>query len=242
MTASVVATWVDATVAALTPLADPEHAKNQRAYMKDVAPFLGMYTEDRRAAQRAAWKPLPRLEVADVATLATRLWDLPEREYQYAACDLLFSRRRDLPPAFVRRPIQRFVTTKPWWDTVDALGATITPLVRRDPALVELMWTWLRSDDRWLTRAAIGHQRGLRTQTDVPLLFAMCDEVAGDREFFVAKAVGWALRDVTAWDPASVQRFVDAHPDLPTVARREAERGLARAGTTPAAGGGAAIG
>lgn len=229
MTRAVADLWVEATVAALTPLADPEHAVAERAYMKDVAPFLGMYTKDRRAAQRAAWKPLPRLEVSDVGAVAERLWELPEREYQYAACDLLFSRRRDLPPAFVREPIQRFVTTKPWWDSVDALGATITPLVHRDPALVELMWTWLRSGDRWLTRAAIGHQRGLRTETDVPLLLAMCDEVADDREFFVAKAVGWALRDLTAWDPASVQRFVDAHPHLPAVARREAERGLARA-------------
>lgn len=229
MTRSLVGTWVATTVAALTPLADADHAASERAYMKDVAPFLGMYTKDRRAAQRAAWKPLPRLGAADVASVAERLWDMPEREYQYAACDLLFSRRRDLAPALIRDPIEQFVTTKPWWDTVDALGATITPLVRRDPTLVDLMWTWLRSGDRWLTRAAIGHQRGLRAETDVPRLLAMCDEVAGDREFFVAKAVGWALRDLTAWDPASVQSFVDEHPDLPRVARREAERGLARA-------------
>ena len=57
----------------------------------------------------------------------------------------------------------------------------------------------------------------------------MCDRYADDREFFIAKAIGWALRDVTRWAPESVQRFVDEHPDLSAVARREATKGLARA-------------
>ncbi len=91
------------------------------------------------------------------------------------------------------------------------------------------MWRWLDSGDRWLIRAAIQHQRGLKGHTDLDRLFAMCDRFAADREFFIAKAIGWALRDVTRWDAPAVQRFVDAHPDLSTVARREALRGLSRA-------------
>jgi 3-methyladenine DNA glycosylase AlkD len=60
----------------------------------------------------------------------------------------------------------------------------------------------------------------------------MCDRYATDREFFIAKAIGWALRDVTRWDAPAVQRFVDSHPDLSAVARREARRGLERAETS----------
>ena len=91
------------------------------------------------------------------------------------------------------------------------------------------MWAWWESGDRWLVRAAIQHQRGLKERTDLDRLFTMCDRYAADREFFIAKAIGWALRDVTRWAPDAVQGFVDAHPDLSTVARREARKGLDRA-------------
>jgi 3-methyladenine DNA glycosylase AlkD len=226
---SAVSGWVDATEAALSPLARPSDATAMRAYMKDVAPFLGVKTPERRAALRRAWRPLGVLEPAELAEACVRLWWLPEREYQYAACDLIARHVRSLPGAFVVDPVQSLLTTKPWWDTVDALGtAAVTPVVARSPDLVPLMWQWLESGDRWLVRAAIQHQRGRAEGTDLDRLLAMCDRCAADREFFVAKAVGWALRDVTAWDPAAVRRFVDDHPDLSTVARREAARGLAR--------------
>ena len=224
-----VAAWVDATVAALSPLACAPNAVAMRSYMKDVAPFLGVTTPARRAALRAAWAGLEPLDVADTTAVVGALWSLPEREYQYSACDLLARVQRGLPGDFLADPVEALLTTKPWWDTVDALGtAVVTPLVARDPAQVARMWQWCTSGDRWLVRAAIQHQRGRRDRTDVDRLLAMCDRHAGDREFFVAKAIGWALRDVTRWNPAAVRGFVDDHPDLSPVARREAERGLAR--------------
>ena len=126
--------------------------------------------------------------------------------------------------------MQSLLTDRPWWDTVDSLGtAVITPLVQRYPEQVALMWTWWDSGDRWLIRAAIQHQRGLRERTDVDRLLAMCDQHADDREFFVAKAIGWALRDLARWDPDAVRVFLAAHPGLSRVAAREAERGLAGA-------------
>ena len=223
------ATWVDATVEALQPLAGTGDARAMRAYMKDVAPFLGIPTPMRRSAQRAAWAHLPALAEDEVATASRTLWALPEREYQYAACDLVGRHVRALTGGFVRDPVQDLLTTKPWWDTVDTLGSmAVTPLVDRHPELVDLMWAWLDSGDRWLVRAAIQHQRGLKDRTDLERLLAMCDRFAADREFFVAKAIGWALRDATRWDAPAVQRFVDDHPSLSAVARREATRGLSR--------------
>jgi 3-methyladenine DNA glycosylase AlkD len=221
--------WVEATISALAPLADPERAGPMASYMKGVAPFLGVMTPVRRRALRAAWAPLPTPTADDVAEVSRALWELPEREYQYAACDLIARHVTRLPAGFVADPVQELLTTAPWWDTVDSLGsAAITPLVARHPADVELMWAWLDSGDRWLIRAAIQHQRGLKRGTDLDRLFTMCGKFAGDREFFIAKAIGWALRDVTAWDPAAVQSFVDGHPDLSPVARREATKGLSR--------------
>lgn len=225
------ASWVDATQAALTPLACAQDAAVMTAYMKDVAPFLGVTTPDRRAALKSAWQALPALDAAAVADVARRLWALPEREYQYAACDLLARYQRDLPSDVLVDPVQTLLTTNPWWDTVDSLGsAIVTPLVARDPGLVPLMWSWWESGDRWLVRAAVQHQRGLRERTDLDRLFAMCDGYAADREFFIAKAIGWALRDASAWAPDRVREFLDAHPGLSAVARREAVRGIARSG------------
>lgn len=222
--------WVAAAHDALVPLADPERAVPMRAYMKDVAPFLGISTPQRRSALRAAWKPLRQPDASILAEVARRLWAMPEREFAYAACDLLARHHRLLPSSFLLDPVRDLITTAPWWDTVDSLEtAAVVPIVERDPTLVDVMWEWLGSDDRWLVRTAVQHQRGLRDRTDFALLYAMCDRVATNREFFVAKAVGWALRDASAWDRDGVQRFVDDHPALPAVARREAVRGIERA-------------
>jgi 3-methyladenine DNA glycosylase AlkD len=221
--------WVDSTVGALEPLAGTADPVAMRAYLKDIAPFLGVQAPVRRAAQRAAWAGLPPLSPKDVAAASHSLWALPEREYQYAACDLIGRHARTLAGDFVHHPVQELLTTKPWWDTVDSLGTVaVTPLVARNPDVVFLMWAWLDSGDRWLIRAAIQHQRGLKERTDLDRLFAMCDRFAADREFFIAKAIGWALRDATRWDPRAVQQFVDDHPSLSAVARREATRGLSR--------------
>jgi 3-methyladenine DNA glycosylase AlkD len=223
------ALWLATTRDALTPLADPVNAEPMAAYMKGVAPFLGIKTQPRREALKRAWSALPPPDERSLADICQTLWTWPEREYQYAACDLLGRQSRSLAASFIRSPVEALVTTKSWWDTVDSLGsAAITPVVARNPALVELMWAWLDSGNTWLVRAAIQHQRGLKSATDLDRLFAMCDRFHADREFFIAKAIGWALRDVTAWDPDSVERFVDDHPSLSPVARREALRGLAR--------------
>jgi len=222
--------WVHATRAALEPLAVREDAEDMRRYMKEVAPFLGVKATPRRQAQREAWAGLPHLSRQEIGPVAVALWAEPEREFQYAACDLIARQSRLLDAGFVVDPTQALLLDRPWWDTVDSLGnAAISPLVDRFPEQVETMWRWWDSGDRWLIRAAIGHQRGLGDRTDLDRLFTMCDRYAEEREFFIAKAIGWALRDVTRWDAAAVQDFVDEHPRLSAVARREAERGLARA-------------
>jgi 3-methyladenine DNA glycosylase AlkD len=116
-------------------------------------------------------------------------------------------------------------------DTVDAIGtALVTPLVKTYPATVEDMRRWLRSDKIWLVRAAIQHQRGLKKDTHVNRVVEFCKAQVNEKEFFVAKAIGWALRDLAKIDPKSVRKFVDENPGMSAVARREAEKGLARTG------------
>jgi 3-methyladenine DNA glycosylase AlkD len=120
------------------------------------------------------------------------------------------------------------ISTKSWWDTVDALAAGVVgSLVRRHPELRSTMDEWLAGDDLWLTRTAILHQLNHREATDAAWLFAACAARADHRDFFIRKAIGWALRQYARTDPDAVRAFVAAHRDrLSGLSVREALRHL----------------
>jgi 3-methyladenine DNA glycosylase AlkD len=111
---------------------------------------------------------------------------------------------------------------------VDSLGSVaISPLTDKY-GCEKLMDKWNKSSNIWLNRAAIQHQRGRKYETDVKLILGYCHDHSDSQEFFIVKAIGWALRDVSKIDPRAVRDFLKSHPDLGRVAVREAERGLGR--------------
>ena len=229
-----VTTWADEVIersdAALRSVADPTRAPQMAAYMKGVAPFLGVAAGPRRIALRSAWDGLADPESEELGAAAIGLMGRQERELHYAAYDLIGHYRHHADESFCRRYVEELLVTKPWWDTVDGLvNAAVSPLCRRYP-LAPLIDHWSESGDRWLIRAAIGHQRGWKHDTDVARVLDLCGRHWPDREFFVAKAIGWALRDLCRIDPPAVRTFLVAHPTGNTVAEREAWRGLQRAG------------
>jgi 3-methyladenine DNA glycosylase AlkD len=213
----------------LRAAADPMAAGAMRAYMRDQFAFLGVQAPARTAALRQAWAGLPRPSEPELLAAVRQLWALPEREYQYAACDLLKRYTAVLGADTLETTLQTLIVTRSWWDSVDALrGAAVGPLVRRHPELVAVMRRWVEADDRWLVRSAIIHQLGYGAATDAVLLFELCARRAGDTEFFVAKAIGWALRTYARRAPGAVLDFVDEHPELTPLARREATKHLDR--------------
>lgn len=215
--------------AGLMPLADPARAAAMADYFKG-GPFLGVGVPARRTVQRAVWRALPEPDLAELLAGAAGLRAQPEREYLLAAIETLGHWRRVIPPDHLDAVVRDTMLDRPWWDTVDLTGSLlITPLVAAHPELVPVMWEWNHSGDQWLVRASIQHQRGLREQTNLPLLFDLCAAHTLDRNFWVAKAIGWALRDTARLDAAAVADFVAEHPDLSAVARREANRGISRA-------------
>lgn len=213
---------------AFTTVAVPADAASMAAYMKYVAPFLGVKTDVRRRMVRQWCDQVPLTSADDVIILAHHLLAEPEREFHYAAADIVAYRIKFLDAVFVERYAESFLLRHPWWDTVDLWGSdVINPLcVRHD--CTATMWQWNSSGNRWLVRASIQHQRGRKRDYDVELILAMCMPHIADSEFFVAKAIGWALRDMAKYQPVCVRQFVDAHPQLSAVARREALRGLER--------------
>jgi 3-methyladenine DNA glycosylase AlkD len=226
----VAGTWPANTVAAartvLVPLRDAERAESMAAYMKNVAPFLGIAAPDRRRALRTAWRNMPQPSSDELGSAALELAALPEREFHYAAYDLIDEFIDCTDEYFLDAYVTDLLVTTPWWDTVDGLvNAAVSPLCRSYDA-DWLIDEWSQSGDRWLVRAAIGHQRGWKSETNVDRVLGLCDRHWADSEFFVAKAIGWALRDLAWIDATAVQRFLDTHPATNRVAIREAERGL----------------
>jgi 3-methyladenine DNA glycosylase AlkD len=208
----------------LPKLGNHKKAIGARAYMKEIAPFIGVMTPERRSLVKSVLASLPVPSSDEIAETVRALWKLEEREYQYAANDLLGKYNMKLDKRFLAEHCEYLISTKSWWDTVDGLGsAVVSPLTMKYPA-ISLMRKWNKSDDIWLVRASIQHQRGRKYETDVDLLFELCAPHAAEKEFFIAKAIGWALRDLSRIDNREVVRFLAEHPDLNSVAVREAKR------------------
>jgi 3-methyladenine DNA glycosylase AlkD len=131
-------------------------------------------------------------------------------------------------PGFVPT-LERLVTTKSWWDTVDGLATHVAgPLVAAHPQLRGVMDRWVESENIWLARVAILHQERCRERTDPQVLLAYCLKRADEREFFIRKAIGWALRSYAKVAPEVVAQFLAEHgAALSGLSRREAERGVA---------------
>jgi 3-methyladenine DNA glycosylase AlkD len=209
--------------AALRARADAVAAVAMRRYMRDQFPFLGIPTPGRRRAQREA---LAGVRLADEAALlgaATALWTLPEREFQYAAVDLLASGVRRLSPGALPA-IERLITTKSWWDTVDGLAGSVAGrIVLAHPGAETVMDHWIDDEDMWLRRSALLHQLKWKERTDEQRLFRYCLARAAEKEFFIRKAIGWALRQYSWTNGEAVRQFVQEHEaELSGLSRREA--------------------
>ncbi|MFD9476873.1 MULTISPECIES: DNA alkylation repair protein [Streptomyces] len=207
--------------------ADPVRARAMAAYMKDVAPFLGIPAPQRRELSKTVTKNTPEPTETDCAALALRCWLLPEREYPYFAVDYLRRHAARCSSGFL--PVVRhLIVTVPWWDTVDLLAAhTVGPLVAADPELAAVMDEWIEDENLWLARTALLHQLRFKSATDTGRLFAYCRRRAGHPDFFVRKAIGWALREYAKTDPEAVRAFVEAERgSLAPLSVREALKNL----------------
>jgi 3-methyladenine DNA glycosylase AlkD len=208
----------------LEPHVDRERARAMAAYMKDRFPFLGIATPARRALVAGVVRAAPRPNAHQLAAAARALWALDAREYQYVACDVLARHQRVCESGFLVDHAEALIGTKSWWDTVDGLrSAVVGPLVGRHPELVAVVWRWIDSDDVWFVRSAIIHQLGFGALTDEARLFALCARRADHPDFFVRKAIGWALREHAKRAPDAVRAFVADQGDrLSPLSVREA--------------------
>ncbi len=214
---------------ALSQYADAQRAMSMAAYMKGHFAFYGVPAPQRKACQREAlldWRP----DAASLVAFARAAWRVAEREMQYVACDALDRHRKVLSPSSVN-VLEELVVTRSWWDTVDAIAPVVGGLAKSDSDVSGLMSQWVDHDHMWLRRVAILHQLRWKHDTDADLLFEFCARRAHESEFFIRKAIGWALREYSKTNPDAVRGFVVDHAAvLSGLSQREALKHIQRQG------------
>ena len=239
-------------MAALFAVANPENAGPMSAYMRNQFPFLGVKSTERRAALKPFLAQARKDPHADWSFVAS-CWAYPQREFQYAGIDYLLAMKKKLTVADLPR-IKTLMTGKSWWDTIDALDPVVYAIVKVDraeaaaaggagsagnadgdvgrtaragrSAAVATMRDWARDENFWVRRAAIIHQLSAKADTDAELLAEIIEANLGSDEFFINKAIGWALRNYARVNPDWVLDFVASH-DLAPLSKREALKHLA---------------
>ena len=221
--------FVHAVECALTPLADATRAQAMQAYLLHQFEFLGLPAPLRRQAVRAIANG-PWQTSDDLLIAAELLWQKPHREYRYTAVDLLRQHSAllnvsDLPA------LRELLVRDAWWETVDGLSAVFAEILHRTvlqhPNASTPMDAWLAHANFWVRRSAMLHQLGWRLDTDTTRLFAYAQQLAAEKEFFIRKAIGWALRDYARWNPQAVTDFLVQHrTSLSGLTVREAAKHL----------------
>lgn len=199
--------------ARFTPLANAANAKAMAAYMKTDMPFFGIKTPERRAIVKQALKEHPiKLGSGYVAAIEA-LWHEPQREMKYAAIQVARSKIEFI--SFTSLPLyRRLIVEGAWWDFVDEVAdhlvGRVVLLERAKTAKIMLKWI---DDEKqmWLRRAAILCQLKHKKKTDEAMLFDFCLRRAHEQEFFIRKAIGWALRQHAYTNPKAVRAFLKQH-------------------------------
>ena len=207
-------------------MADAERASQMAAYMKHLFPFHGIAAPVRRAIQKEVFDAYNLSDQATLHALCAELWDLPEREYQYAAIDLMLKYKKLLTPDSILLA-ESLMLQKSWWDSVDLLSASICGnyFLKDRAAFTSFSLQWLEHDDMWLNRAAIICQLPHNAKTDADFLAKAIQRHIHSKAFFIQKAIGWALRNYARYNPEWVRQFIAEHT-LPALSKREALKHL----------------
>lgn len=207
--------------------ADPARAENMASYMKTDMPFYGVSSPVRREILRKLGSFAPQSN-EEYRGQVTALWEQPHREEKYLAIDWARKHRRFI--AFENLDLyERMIVEGAWWDFVDDIAANLVGEVfRREPdSMRPVLERWLSGGDLWLRRTVIICQLKSKGETDTDVLFDACARTARETEFFIRKAIGWALRQHSKVDPDSVRSFVEQHrADLSGLSLREATKYL----------------
>lgn len=220
----------------LQALADPHRAEGEKAYLKSPLDFYGLTVPalDRIASQWS--KEHRQTGITDVVALAGRLWDSTYHEEKSLAIMLLQHRRKELTLEHIPL-VEKMIGEATTWAHLDEIAVHLVgSLIDNDPRTLACLPVWAQSDNFWVRRAAILAQlpQFRRGQGDFDLfarlavpMFREGEQWSKEERFFIRKAIGWVLRELSKANPELVYEFVRQHRhEMPGLTFREATRRL----------------
>jgi 3-methyladenine DNA glycosylase AlkD len=203
--------------------ADATIAKGAKAYLLNQFEFYGIKTPLRRKICKEFYKAHPVKDHNELSSLIKDCFAAPQRELHYFAIELLGHHHKLWSTKSIPL-IEWMVTHQSWWDSVDSTNSfVISKFFLKFPDQIESTTAkWNRSKNKWLQRMSLLFQLTYKKKTDITLLTQYIENCQLEEDFFIRKAIGWALRAYAYTDAKWVINFVKAHPQLSNLSKREA--------------------
>lgn len=198
-------------------------AESMSKYMQDKFRFLGVRGATRTEIYKKYFPDARKTKTIDW-DFVENCWNKEEREFQYVVVYYLKAMQKFLKREDISR-LKYLIVTKSWWDTVDLLAKVIGSLIIRIKGYDQIMLEWSKDSNIWLRRVAILYQLSLKDKVDKQVLDGILVNNLGDSEFFINKAIGWALRDYSKYNPEWVREFIKKNKEnMANLSIREASK------------------
>ena len=204
-----------------------KNTETMSKYMKGIFPFFGIKTPHRRQLLREIWSENKQEIQSNPREIAKILYAKPEREFHYCAIEILIKELKNNYDDEDIHLIKDLLINHSWWDSVDIISKCILGnyLLEHPNKITKTISEFSESDNLWLNRSAILFQLGYKEKTDFDLLKKICIDHKNSSEFFIQKAIGWALREFAKTDSGAVKEFVLVN-NLKPLSRKEALKNL----------------
>jgi 3-methyladenine DNA glycosylase AlkD len=204
-----------------------ENAATMSKYMRSIFPFFGIKTVERRQVLKNLWKANQQEVSKNAREIALELFKKQQREFHYCAVEILI---QELNRKYIKEDIQlieKLIITNSWWDSVDFLAKYLLGnyLLQFHEETDSVILKFSNSENMWLNRSAILFQLGYKEKTNFDVLKSVCEKHKTSTEFFIQKAIGWALREYAKTNPEEVSNFVSSS-NLKKLSEKEALKNI----------------
>lgn len=208
---------------------NPENAFAMAKYMQNHFPFFGIKTDERRQIFKDIYKENNREVIENPREIALKLYSKPQRELHYCAIEILIKQLKENYKKEDIQLIEKLITTNSWWDSVDTIAKNILGeyLLEFPMETSKATEHFSNSENMWLNRSAILFQLGYKQKTNFDLLKSECNKHKNSEEFFIQKAIGWALREYGKIKPEMVKNFVH-NSNLKPLSEKEALKNISK--------------
>ena len=219
--------FISSLEAAFQEKSNPDNAFAMAKYMRNHFSFFGIKTEERRRVFKEVWKENKKEVGGNPRKIALELYSKPQRELQYCAIEILIKQLKGDYKKEDIQLIEKLISTNSWWDSVDTIAKNILGqyLLEYPLEIENVITPFSNSENIWLNRSAILFQLGYKQKTNFELLKSECEKHKNKNDFFIRKAIGWALREYAKTNSEAVKNYVDSS-DLKPLSKKEALKNI----------------